>query len=42
MRKFDGGEFGMPCVLVLRRLDEGTRHDKAALNDILRDHGVST
>ena len=42
MRKFDGGEFGMPCVLVLRRLDEGTRHDKAALNDILRDHGVSS
>jgi 2,3,4,5-tetrahydropyridine-2,6-dicarboxylate N-succinyltransferase len=42
MRKFDGGEFGMPCVLVLRRLDEGARHDKAALNDILRDHGVSS
>jgi 2,3,4,5-tetrahydropyridine-2,6-dicarboxylate N-succinyltransferase len=42
MRKFDGGEFGMPCVLMLRRLDEGARHDKAALNDVLRDHGVST
>jgi len=42
MRKFDGGEFGMPCVLVLRRLAEGSRHDKAALNDILRDHGVSS
>jgi 2,3,4,5-tetrahydropyridine-2,6-dicarboxylate N-succinyltransferase len=41
-RKFDGGEFGLPCVLVLRRLDEGARHDKAALNDILRDHGVSS
>jgi len=41
-RKFDGGEFGMPCVLVLRRLGEGARHDKAALNDILRDHGVSS
>jgi 2,3,4,5-tetrahydropyridine-2-carboxylate N-succinyltransferase len=41
MRKFDGGEFGMPCVLVLSRLDEGARHDKAALNDILRDHGVT-
>jgi 2,3,4,5-tetrahydropyridine-2,6-dicarboxylate N-succinyltransferase len=41
MRKFDGGEFGLPCVLVLRRLDEGAVHDKAALNDILRDHGVS-
>ncbi len=42
MRKFDGGEFGMPCVLVLSRLTEGTKHDKAALNDILRDHGVSS
>jgi 2,3,4,5-tetrahydropyridine-2,6-dicarboxylate N-succinyltransferase len=40
MRKFDGGEFGMPCVLVIRRLGEGEKHDKAALNDILRDHGV--
>jgi 2,3,4,5-tetrahydropyridine-2-carboxylate N-succinyltransferase len=41
MRKFGGGEFGMPCVLVLRRLPEGSRHDKAALNEILRDHGVN-
>jgi 2,3,4,5-tetrahydropyridine-2,6-dicarboxylate N-succinyltransferase len=40
-RKFDGGEFGLPCVLVLKRLAEGNAHDKAALNDILRDHGVS-
>ena len=39
-RRFDGGEFGMPCVLVLKRLPEGSVHDKAALNDILRDHGV--
>jgi 2,3,4,5-tetrahydropyridine-2,6-dicarboxylate N-succinyltransferase len=41
-RSFPGGEFGLPCVLVLRRLTEGSAHDKAALNDILRDHGVST
>ena len=41
-RTFAGGEFGMPCVLVLRRLAEGSAHDKAALNEILRDHGVST
>jgi 2,3,4,5-tetrahydropyridine-2,6-dicarboxylate N-succinyltransferase len=41
-RKFPGGEFGMSCVLVLRRLAEGERHDKAALNEILRDHGVNT
>jgi 2,3,4,5-tetrahydropyridine-2-carboxylate N-succinyltransferase len=41
MRRFEGGEFGLPCVLVLRRLPEGSAHDKTALNDILRDHGVS-
>ena len=39
-RKFAGGEFGMPCLLVLKRLPEGSRHDKATLNAILRDHGV--
>jgi len=41
-RVFEGGEFGMPCLLMLRQLDEGTAHDKAALNDILRDHGLSS
>jgi 2,3,4,5-tetrahydropyridine-2-carboxylate N-succinyltransferase len=40
-RAFAGGEFGMQCVLVLKRLAEGDRHDKAALNDVLRDHGVN-
>ena len=40
-RTFAGGEFGMPCVLVLKRLPEGSRHDKAELNDILRDHGMN-
>ena len=30
----------MPCLLMLRRLPEGSRHDKAELNAILRDHGV--
>jgi 2,3,4,5-tetrahydropyridine-2-carboxylate N-succinyltransferase len=39
-RKFPGGEFGLPAVLILKRLTEGERHDKSALNDILRDHGV--
>jgi 2,3,4,5-tetrahydropyridine-2,6-dicarboxylate N-succinyltransferase len=39
-RKFDGGEFGLPCVLVLRRLEEGSVLDKAARNDLLRDHGA--
>ncbi|MBL6925494.1 MAG: 2,3,4,5-tetrahydropyridine-2,6-dicarboxylate N-succinyltransferase, partial [Acidimicrobiia bacterium] len=41
-RDFDGGRFGLPCVLVIRRLDPGERHDKSALNDILRTHGVTT
>jgi len=40
-RDFPGGEFFLPCVLVLKRLTEGQRHDKAQLNDILRTHGVS-
>lgn len=40
-KQFAGGAFGLPCVLVLKRLDEGQRHDKAQLNDILRDHGMS-
>jgi 2,3,4,5-tetrahydropyridine-2,6-dicarboxylate N-succinyltransferase len=39
-RRFPGGEFGLPCVLVLRRLTPGERHDKATLNDLLRTHGV--
>jgi 2,3,4,5-tetrahydropyridine-2-carboxylate N-succinyltransferase len=41
-REFPGGEFYLPCVLVLKRLTEGQRHDKAQLNDILRENGVST
>lgn len=41
-RTFPGGEFGLPCVLVLKRLSEGERHDKAALNEVLRDHGAAT
>jgi 2,3,4,5-tetrahydropyridine-2,6-dicarboxylate N-succinyltransferase len=40
-RDYPGGEFYLPCVLVIRRLTEGQRHDKAQLNDILRQHGVS-
>ncbi|MDE3082317.1 MAG: 2,3,4,5-tetrahydropyridine-2,6-dicarboxylate N-succinyltransferase [Acidobacteriota bacterium] len=41
-REFAGGEFFLPCVLVLRRLAEGERHDKVALNNLLREHGVAT
>ena len=41
-RTFPGGEFGLSCVLVLKRLEPGERHDKAALNDVLRTHGAAT
>ena len=41
-KEFPGGEFGLPCALIIRRLEPGERHDKAKLNDILRDHGVAT
>ncbi|MFI6598824.1 2,3,4,5-tetrahydropyridine-2,6-dicarboxylate N-succinyltransferase [Nonomuraea sp. NPDC050536] len=40
-KRFPGGTFGLPCVLVLRRLEPGQRHDKAALNQVLREHGVN-
>jgi 2,3,4,5-tetrahydropyridine-2-carboxylate N-succinyltransferase len=40
-REFAGGTFGLTCVLVIKRLEEGQRHDKAQLNDVLRSHGSS-
>ncbi len=40
-RELPGGEFFLPCVLVIRRLDEGRRHDKAALEQLLRAHGAA-
>ncbi len=40
-REFAGGTFGLPCVLVIKRLAEGQRHDKARLNEMLRQHGAS-
>ena len=39
-REYAGGEFFLPCVLVIRRLEEGERHDKSQLNALLRAHGV--
>jgi len=39
-RAFPGGTFGLPCALVIKRLEEGERHDKAQLNELLRDHGA--
>jgi 2,3,4,5-tetrahydropyridine-2-carboxylate N-succinyltransferase len=41
VKSFAGGDFGMPCLLVLRRLAEGERHDKLVLNDVLREHGIA-
>ncbi|MFG2090611.1 MULTISPECIES: 2,3,4,5-tetrahydropyridine-2,6-dicarboxylate N-succinyltransferase [unclassified Spirillospora] len=41
-KEFKGGTFGLPAVLILKRLEEGQRHDKASLNEILRDHGINT
>jgi 2,3,4,5-tetrahydropyridine-2,6-dicarboxylate N-succinyltransferase len=41
IREFPGGRFGMPAVLVIKRLEPGERHDKAQLNDILRGHGLT-
>ncbi len=41
VRSFPAGEFAMPCILVLRTLAEGEIHDKLALNDVLREHGVA-
>ena len=38
-RTVPGGTFGLPCVLVIGRLEEGKRHSKAQLEDILREHG---
>jgi 2,3,4,5-tetrahydropyridine-2-carboxylate N-succinyltransferase len=37
-REFAGGEFTLPCVLVLRHYESG---DRKHLNDILREQGVN-
>src|SRR5438105_7832535 len=37
-REFPGGEFGLPCLLVLRRIEPGNREH---LNEILRESGVT-
>jgi len=41
-REFAGGTFGLPCVLIVKRLAEGERHSKAQLSDVLRAHGLTT
>jgi 2,3,4,5-tetrahydropyridine-2-carboxylate N-succinyltransferase len=42
-RTLRGGEFGVPCVLVLGRLSAAGAYagERAALNDILREYGVN-
>ena len=41
-RTFPGGtSSGCRACCVLKQLDEGERHDKSALNDVLRDHGAT-
>jgi 2,3,4,5-tetrahydropyridine-2-carboxylate N-succinyltransferase len=41
-REYPGGEFFLPCVLIIKHLGEGEIHNKVALNDVLREHGVAT
>ena len=41
VKAFPGGDFGLPCLLVLRTLAEDEVHDKLALNEVLREHGVA-
>jgi 2,3,4,5-tetrahydropyridine-2-carboxylate N-succinyltransferase len=41
-RQYPGGEYFLPCVLVIKRLDPGHRHDKAQLEAVLREHHVAT
>jgi 2,3,4,5-tetrahydropyridine-2-carboxylate N-succinyltransferase len=41
-REYPGGEFFLPCVLVVKHLSEGERHDKVQLETVLRDHGIAT
>ncbi len=40
-REYPGGEFFLPCVLIIKRLDENERHSKVALNEVLRENGVA-
>ncbi|HWC66880.1 MAG TPA: 2,3,4,5-tetrahydropyridine-2,6-dicarboxylate N-succinyltransferase [Acidimicrobiales bacterium] len=40
-RDYPGGTFGLPCVLLVRELQPGERHDKSKLNDVLREHGAT-
>jgi 2,3,4,5-tetrahydropyridine-2,6-dicarboxylate N-succinyltransferase len=41
VKKFPGGEFSTPVLLVLKRLAEGESHEKLQINDMLRDSGFT-
>ncbi|MFD8881182.1 2,3,4,5-tetrahydropyridine-2,6-dicarboxylate N-succinyltransferase [Streptomyces erythrochromogenes] len=41
LRMFPGGEFGVPCLLVIKRLGEGEEHDKLLLESLFREHGTA-
>lgn len=38
-RDFPGGTFGLACALIIKRFSPGERHDKAALNEMVREYG---
>ena len=38
-RRFPGGEFGLPCALIIKHLEGG--HEDLQLEDALREHGLS-
>jgi len=40
-KQFPGGEFFLPCMLVIRRLKEGERYDKALIEQVLREQSSS-
>ena len=40
LKDYPGGRFGIACVLIIKRLTAGERHDKGRLNEILREHGA--
>lgn len=40
-RRFPGGEYGLPCALVISRMAEGERHEKSKLESLLRQHGAT-
>jgi len=41
LKQYPGGQFGAPCLLVLKRLTEGAEHEKLALDELFREHGLA-